>query len=72
MVKKSSHMFVTSLNMVKTVTHEDVTSEELGGAVTRATSPNLSAHFDSWRPRSTPIPKRNTEISPCDGRSLAP
>src|SRR6056297_2546768 len=32
MVKNTSYMFVTGPNVVKTVTHEEVTSEELGGA----------------------------------------
>ncbi len=34
MVKDSSYMFVTGPEVVKTVTHEEVTHEELGGAVT--------------------------------------
>jgi propionyl-CoA carboxylase beta chain len=34
MVKDSSYMFVTGPEVVKTVTHETVTQEELGGAVT--------------------------------------
>ncbi len=34
MVKDSSYMFVTGPDVVKTVTHEEVTAEELGGAVT--------------------------------------
>ncbi|MCO6458930.1 MAG: acyl-CoA carboxylase subunit beta [Pirellulaceae bacterium] len=37
MVKDSSYMFVTGPDVVKTVTHETVTAEELGGAVTHAT-----------------------------------
>ena len=37
MVKKSSYMFLTGPDVIKTVTHEDVTMEELGGAVTHAT-----------------------------------
>jgi propionyl-CoA carboxylase beta chain len=37
MVKDSSYMFVTGPEVVKTVTHEDVTAEELGGAVTHST-----------------------------------
>jgi propionyl-CoA carboxylase beta chain len=37
MVKDSSYMFVTGPEVVKTVTHEDVTAEELGGAVTHTT-----------------------------------
>ncbi|MCD4790256.1 MAG: methylmalonyl-CoA carboxyltransferase, partial [Bacteroidales bacterium] len=34
MVKESSYMFVTGPEVIKTVTHEEVTKEELGGAVT--------------------------------------
>jgi len=44
MVEGSSYMFVTGPNVVKTVTHEEVTSEELGGANTHATKSGVS-HF---------------------------
>jgi propionyl-CoA carboxylase beta chain len=37
MVKDSSYMFVTGPDVVKTVTHETVTHEELGGAMTHTT-----------------------------------
>jgi propionyl-CoA carboxylase beta chain len=37
MVKDSSYMFVTGPDVVKTVTHETVSAEELGGAVTHTT-----------------------------------
>ncbi|HUG66230.1 MAG TPA: acyl-CoA carboxylase subunit beta [Pirellulaceae bacterium] len=37
MVKDSSYMFVTGPEVVKTVTHEEVTQEQLGGAVTHST-----------------------------------
>jgi propionyl-CoA carboxylase beta chain len=37
MVKDSSYMFVTGPEVVKTVTHEEVTAEELGGAATHTT-----------------------------------
>ena len=37
MVKDTSYMFVTGPDVVKTVTHEEVTQEELGGAVTHST-----------------------------------
>ena len=37
MVKDSSYMFVTGPDVVKTVTHETVTQEELGGAITHTT-----------------------------------
>ena len=44
MVKNTSYMFVTGPNVVKTVTHETITSEELGGAQTHATKSGV-AHF---------------------------
>jgi len=44
MVKNTSYMFVTGPNVVKTVTHEDVTFEELGGAETHASKSGV-AHF---------------------------
>ncbi len=44
MVKHTSHMFVTGPNVVKTVTHEDVSFEDLGGAETHATKSGV-AHF---------------------------
>ncbi len=44
MVKGSSYMFVTGPNVVKTVTHEDVTFEDLGGAITHATKSGV-CHF---------------------------
>lgn len=44
MVKDTSHMFVTGPEVVKTVTHEDVTMEELGGAITHASKSGV-AHF---------------------------
>lgn len=44
MVKGSSHMFVTGPNVVKTVTHEEVSFEELGGAETHASKSGV-AHF---------------------------
>jgi len=37
MVKDSSYMFVTGPEVVKTVTHEEVTAEDLGGAITHTT-----------------------------------
>jgi len=42
MVKDSSYMFVTGPDVVKTVTHETVTQEELGGAVTHSTVSGVS------------------------------
>ena len=44
MVRGTSHMFVTGPNVVKTVTHEDVSFEELGGARVHSTVSGI-AHF---------------------------
>lgn len=44
MVENTSYMFVTGPNVVKTVTHETVTSEELGGAHTHAAKSGVT-HF---------------------------
>lgn len=44
MVEGSSYMFVTGPNVVKTVTHEEVSSEELGGASTHSTKSGVT-HF---------------------------
>ncbi|MDR2688387.1 MAG: acyl-CoA carboxylase subunit beta [Azoarcus sp.] len=42
MVKDSSYMFVTGPDVVKTVTHEEVSAEELGGAVTHSTKSGVA------------------------------
>jgi acetyl-CoA carboxylase carboxyltransferase component len=44
MVKDTSHMFVTGPDVIKTVTHEDVTFEELGGASVHSSKSGV-AHF---------------------------
>jgi propionyl-CoA carboxylase beta chain len=44
MVEHTSHMFVTGPDVIKTVTHEDVTKERLGGAETHNTVSGV-AHF---------------------------
>jgi propionyl-CoA carboxylase beta chain len=46
MVRDTSHMFVTGPNVIRAVTGEEVTMEELGGAVTHATRSGV-AHFAS-------------------------
>jgi propionyl-CoA carboxylase beta chain len=42
MVKDSSYMFVTGPDVVKTVTHEEVTAEELGGAITHTSKSGVA------------------------------
>jgi propionyl-CoA carboxylase beta chain len=44
MVKNTSYMFITGPDVIKTVTHEEVTKEELGGAMTHNQTSGV-AHF---------------------------
>ena len=44
MVKNTSYMFITGPDVIKTVTHEEVTKEELGGAMTHNATSGV-AHF---------------------------
>jgi propionyl-CoA carboxylase beta chain len=44
MAKSSSYMFITGPDVIKTVTHEDVTKEDLGGAMTHNEKSGV-AHF---------------------------
>lgn len=42
MVEKTSYMFITGPEVIKTVTHEEVTKEELGGAMSHATKSGVA------------------------------
>nr|WP_299340981.1 acyl-CoA carboxylase subunit beta [Allomuricauda sp.] len=70
MVEETSYMFVTGPNVVKTVTNEEVTSEELGGASTHAiksgvahkTSNNDAACLDDVKKLLDYLPQSNREV----------
>ena len=47
MVRESSHMFITGPDVVKTVTGEEVTLEQLGGAMTHATKSGVATFVSS-------------------------
>lgn len=72
MVENTSYMFVTGPNVVKTVTHEEVTSEELGGAsahstksgVTHFTYANEMALINGFRQLLSYIPQNCEEDAP--------
>ncbi|MFT6065388.1 MAG: propionyl-CoA carboxylase beta chain [Paraglaciecola sp.] len=69
MVENTSYMFVTGPNVVKTVTNEEVTSEELGGASSHATksgvahitSSNDAACLEDIKNLLSYLPQNNTE-----------
>lgn len=72
MVEGSSYMFVTGPNVVKAVTNEDVTFDELGGARTHSEKSGVShfrtknelACFESIRQLITYIPSNNMDDAP--------
>lgn len=69
MVEETSYMFVTGPNVVKTVTNEEVSSEELGGALTHAsksgvahrTAANDAACLDDIKTLLSYLPQNNTK-----------
>ena len=72
MVENSSYMFVTGPNVVKTVTNEEVTSEELGGAsthsiksgVTHLTAPNDMECIDQVKKLLSYMPQNCEDVVP--------
>ncbi len=72
MVQGTSHMFITGPDVVKTVTGEDVTLEELGGAMSHATksgvatfvSPDEKTCLDDVRELLSFLPPNNLEPPP--------
>ena len=74
MVEGSSYMFITGPDVVKTVTGEEVTFEELGGATTHATksgvahltAPSEEAALEDARYLLSFLPQNNTEPTPYD------
>lgn len=78
MVENTSYMFVTGPNVVKTVTNETVTSEELGGAsthstksgVTHITAANDIACLEDIKTLLSYLPQNNTEKTPKQPVSL--
>jgi acetyl-CoA carboxylase carboxyltransferase component len=72
MARKTAYMFLTGPKIVKTVTHEDVTAEELGGAEVHASKSGI-AHFiynnekelfEGIRNLISYIPQNNMEEAP--------
>ena len=72
MVDKISHMFITGPNVIKAVTNEDVTFDDLGGAhthgiksgVSHFTSENEIECFESIRKLMSYLPSNNMELPP--------
>ena len=82
MVQGTSHMFITGPDVVKTVTGEDVTLEELGGAMSHATksgvatfvAPDEKACLDEVRHLLSflPVEQPRGAAARADGRRARP
>jgi len=72
MVKDSSYMFVTGPEVVKTVTHEQVTAEELGGAVTHSTKSGVADRAFENDVEALGMVRRLVNYLPTHNRELAP
>ncbi len=74
MVRESSHMFITGPDVVKTVTGEDVTLEELGGAMSHASKSGVATFvaadekscLDDVRYLLSFLPSNNLEEPPVE------
>jgi propionyl-CoA carboxylase beta chain len=72
MTKKTSHMFITGPEVIKTVTHEDVSKEDLGGAEAHASKSGV-AHFAAEDERQAlDVVKELLGFSPSNNREMAP
>lgn len=72
MTKKTSHMFITGPEVIKTVTHEDVNKEQLGGAESHATQSGV-AHFAAEdEKQALNLVKELLSFSPSNNREKPP
>ncbi len=72
MVKDSSYMFVTGPDVVKTVTHEQVTHEQLGGAVTHTTRSGVADLAFANDVEAIEETRRLVDFLPASNRELPP
>jgi len=72
MVKDSSYMFVTGPDVVKTVTHEVVTAEELGGAMTHTTKSGVADLAIENDVEALLMTRRFVNFLPANNREKAP
>ncbi|MBX2884991.1 MAG: acyl-CoA carboxylase subunit beta [Granulosicoccus sp.] len=72
MVKDTSYMFVTGPDVVKTVTHEEVTQEELGGAITHTTRSSVADRAFENDIETLLQTRRFIDFMPLSNRESAP
>jgi propionyl-CoA carboxylase beta chain len=72
MVEGSSYMYVTGPDVAKTVTHEEITHEELGGAVTHSTRSGVADRAFAGDVETLLAARRFFNFLPANNRSAAP
>jgi len=72
MVKDSSYMYVTGPDVVKTVTHETVTHEELGGAITHSTKSGVADRAFENDVEGLAMVRRFINYLPANNRAAPP
>jgi len=72
MVRDSSYMFVTGPDVVKTVTHEEVTLEELGGAGTHSSKSGVADHAFENDAEALLQMRRFMDFLPANNREAPP
>ncbi|MCH8840715.1 MAG: acyl-CoA carboxylase subunit beta, partial [Planctomycetes bacterium] len=72
MVKDSSYMYVTGPEVVKTVTHETVTHEELGGAITHSTKSGVADRAFENDVEALLMIRRLMDYVPANNRAAPP
>ncbi len=72
MVRNSSHMFVTGPNVVKTVTHEEVSFDDLGGADTHMTKSGVAHFVYDNEPEMLENIRRLVDFIPLNWKDRAP
>ena len=72
MVRKTSHMFITGPDVIKTVTHEDVSKEVLGGADTHAEKSGVAHFAVDTEAEALALVKEICSFSPDNNREHTP
>jgi len=72
MVKNTSNMMITGPDVIRTVTHEEVTAEELGGALTHASKSSVADFAASSEQECIQITRRLLSFIPSNNLEDAP
>ncbi|OVE82615.1 methylmalonyl-CoA carboxyltransferase [bacterium K02(2017)] len=72
MVKKTAHMFITGPEVIKTVTHEEVSKEDLGGAEAHASKSGVAHFAAESEKQAIDLVKEAISFSPSNNMERSP